>query len=53
LVGPKASLDAENLGKVRKALEKDLSVAETVGLTGLSLSRVKRYRKHLLAALTS
>lgn len=32
---------------VKKALEKSLSVAETVELTGISLSSVKRYREHL------
>ena len=39
--------DAENLTKVRKALEKGLSVAEIVELTGISLSSVKHHRKHL------
>jgi len=51
-IGRPKGLDAEKLGKVRKALEKGLSVAETVELTGISLSSVKRYRKHLQAALS-
>ena len=51
-IGRPKGLDVENLAKVRKALEKGLSVAETVDLTGISLSSVKRYRKHLQAALT-
>ncbi|WP_262713014.1 helix-turn-helix domain-containing protein [Hymenobacter elongatus] len=50
-MGRPKGLDAENLGKVRKALEKGLSVAETVELTGISLSSVKRYCNHLQAAL--
>ena len=52
-VGRPKGLDAENLAKVKKALEKGFSVAETVGLRGIILSSVKRYRKHLQAALTS
>ena len=51
-IGRPKKLDAENLAKVRKALEKGLSVAETMELTGISLSSVKRYRKHLQATLT-
>ena len=51
-IGRPKGLDAENLSKVRKALEKGLSVAETAELTGISLSSVKRYRKHLQAALS-
>ena len=38
-------LDAENLVKTKKVLEKELSVAETVELTGISLSSVKCYLK--------
>ena len=34
-------------------MEKGLSVAETVDLTGISLSSVKRYRKYLTAGLIS
>ena len=44
-------LDAENLAKVGKALEKGLSMAETVELAGISLSSVKRYCKHSQAVL--
>ncbi|MBC6992488.1 hypothetical protein [Hymenobacter sp. BT491] len=40
------------MANLRKALEKGLSVAETVDLTGISLSSVKHYRKDLQAALT-
>lgn len=50
-IGRPKGLDVDNLAKVRKALEKGLSVAETVELAGISLSSVKRYRKHLQAAL--
>ncbi len=38
--------------KVKKALLKSLSVAETVELTGISISTIERYRKHLQAALS-
>ena len=51
-IGRPKGLDAENLVKVQKAMNKGLSVAETVELTGISLSSVKRYRKHLRAALS-
>ncbi|WP_332369815.1 hypothetical protein [Spirosoma telluris] len=34
--------------KVKKALERGLSVAETVSLTGISMSSVKRYRKQMV-----
>ena len=44
-IGRPKGLDAEYLGKAKKALEKGLSVAETVELTSISLSSVKRYRK--------
>ena len=44
--------DAENLAKVRKALEKGLSMDETVELPGISLSSAKRCCKHLQGALT-
>lgn len=49
-IGRPKGLDAKNLSKVRKALEKGLSVTETVELTGISLASVKRYRKHLQAS---
>ena len=51
-IGRHKGLDAEHLAKMRKALEKGLSVVETVELIGISLYSVKRYRKHLQAALT-
>lgn len=51
-IGRPKGLGAENLAKVRKALKKGLSVAQTVELTSTSLSSVKRYRNHLQAALT-
>ena len=37
-IGRPKGLDAENLAKGKKALDKGLSVAETVNLTGISLS---------------
>lgn len=46
-IGRPAGLDAEKFAKVKKALERGLSVAETVSLTGISMSSVKRYRKQL------
>ena len=49
-IGRPKGADAENLRKVRKALERGLSVAEIVELTNISLSTVKRYRKYLLAS---
>lgn len=41
----------QNLAKVKKALERGLSVADIVRLTGISASSVKRYRKYLDAQL--
>ena len=49
-IGRPAGLDAEKFAKVKKALERGLSVAETVSLTGISMSSVKRYRKRIAAA---
>jgi DNA invertase Pin-like site-specific DNA recombinase len=46
-IGRPMGLDAEKFAKVKKALERGLSVAETVSLTGISMSSVKRYRKQL------
>jgi DNA invertase Pin-like site-specific DNA recombinase len=43
-LGRPAGCDAE---KVAKALEKGLSVAEIVTLTGISRASVKRYRQEL------
>lgn len=44
-IGRPTGLNEENYQKVKKAIEKDLSVSEIVSLTGISLSSVKRYRK--------
>ena len=52
-IGRPKGLSAENLAKVLKSLEKGLSVTETMEPSGISLSSVKRYRKHLLATLRS
>jgi len=46
-IGRPAGLDAEKFARVKKALERGLSVAETVSLTGISISSVKRYQKLL------
>ena len=46
-VGRRAGVNQENYSKVRKAVEKGLSVNEIVNLTGISLSSVKRYRKEM------
>lgn len=46
-IGQPAGLDAEKFAKVKKALERGLSVSETVSLTGICMSSVKRYRKQL------
>ena len=46
-IGRPKGVDAEQLAKVRTAVERGLSVTETVSLTGISLSTVKRYRKQL------
>jgi DNA invertase Pin-like site-specific DNA recombinase len=46
-IGRPSGVNAEQLAKVRTAVERGLSVAETVSLTGISLSTVKRYRKQL------
>lgn len=46
-IGRPMGLDVEKFAKVKKALERGLSVAETVSLTGISISSVKRYRKQL------
>jgi len=43
----------KNLRKVKKALDKGLSVTETGELTGSSLSGVNRYRHYLRALLPS
>lgn len=46
-IGRPAGLDVEKFAKVKKAVERGLSVAETVSLTGISMSSVKRYRKQI------
>ena len=46
-IGRPKGLDAEKFAKVKKAIERGLSVVETVSLTGVSLSSVKRYRKQI------
>ena len=46
-LGRPVGRDAEKLAKVAKALEKGLSVAEIVTLTGISRASVKRYRHEL------
>lgn len=51
-IGRPAGLDAQKFSKVKKALERGLSVAETVSLTGISMSSVKRYRKQIEKAST-
>jgi len=48
-LGRPAGRDAEKLAKVAKALEKGLSVAEIVTLTGISRASVKRYRQEFVA----
>jgi DNA invertase Pin-like site-specific DNA recombinase len=48
-LGRPVGRDAEKLAKVAKALEKGLSVAEIVTLTGISRASVKRYRQDLRA----
>ena len=51
-LGRPMGLDVEKFAKVKKALERGLSVAETVSLTGISISSVKRYRKQIERAST-
>ena len=46
-IGRPKGLNAEKFAKVKKAVERGLSVAETVSLTGISMSSVKRYRKQI------
>lgn len=46
-LGRPAGRDSEKLAKVAKALDKGLSVAEIVALTGISRASVKRYRQEL------
>lgn len=44
-IGRPSGVNQENYTKVKKAMEKGLSVAEIVQLTGISISSVKRYKK--------
>ncbi|QJD79581.1 recombinase family protein [Spirosoma rhododendri] len=44
-MGRPPGVDEENYQKVKMAYQKKLSINETVALTGVSLSSVKRYRK--------
>ena len=46
-IGRPSGVHEENYQKVKKALEKGLSVVEIVQLTGISPSSVKRYKKAL------
>ena len=46
-LGWPAERDSEKLAKVTRALEKNLSVAEIVDLTGISRASVKHYRQEL------
>ena len=52
-IGRPKGLDAEKFTKVKKAVERGLSVAETVSLTGISMSSVKRYREQIERASTT
>ena len=45
--------DWEDLPNVKKAVEWGQSVAETVSLTGISMSSVKRYRKQIKWSLSA
>lgn len=46
-MGRPKGINQYNFEKVKKAFEKGLSVSETVRLTGISISSVKRYRKQI------
>ncbi|MBU1820813.1 MAG: recombinase family protein [Bacteroidetes bacterium] len=46
-IGRPSGVNQDNYTKVRKAMEKGLSVAEIVSLTGISISSVKRYRREI------
>lgn len=47
-MGRPKGIDPDKFSRVKKAFEKGLSVSETVNLTHISISSVKRYRKLLL-----
>ena len=44
-IGRPVGINQQNFEKVKIALEKQMSVAEIVNLTGISISSVKRYKK--------
>ncbi|TDB64367.1 recombinase family protein [Arundinibacter roseus] len=46
-IGRPSGANQENYTKVKKAIDKGLSVIEIVQLTGISISSVKRYRKEI------
>ncbi|TDB63313.1 recombinase family protein [Arundinibacter roseus] len=46
-IGRPSGANQENYIKVKKAIDKGLSVSEIVQLTGISISSVKRYRKEI------
>ena len=48
-IGRPKGINEEQFAKVKKAMESGLSVNETVQLTGISISSVKRYRKQIQA----
>ena len=48
-IGRPKGINNINYEKVKKALEKDMSVSEIVDLTDISISSVKRYKKIILA----
>ncbi len=48
-IGRPKGISPEKFSKIKKAVERGLSVAETVSLTGISISSVKRYRKQIEA----
>lgn len=50
-IGRPKGINEEQFAKVKKAMESGLSVNETVHLTGISISSVKRYRKQIQAMI--
>ncbi|MEA5402932.1 recombinase family protein [Arcicella sp. DC2W] len=46
-IGRPIGINQQNYEKVKKALEKHMSVSEIVTLTGISISSVKRYKKRI------
>jgi DNA invertase Pin-like site-specific DNA recombinase len=47
-IGRPKGINSLNYEKVKKGIEKDMSVSEIANLTNISLSSVKRYKKELL-----